>query len=97
MSADDPARGRGRPPGSRTLHGATRDADARETDLYLRRIGQIVRDARTERSVSAQSLARAIGAHPRTIHALERGGSPLLTTLIRIARALELAPSELLP
>jgi len=36
--------------------------------------------------------------HPRTLFKLENGSrAPMLETLIRIARALDIAPRELLP
>jgi ribosome-binding protein aMBF1 (putative translation factor) len=88
----------GRPPGSRALRRNALTPKDNEIDLYAKRVGQIVRDARMERGISAIRLAQAIGAHPRTMYRLEAGDrSPLLETLIRIARALGIAPRELLP
>jgi len=88
----------GRPPGARTLRRSAISPRENEIDVYARRVGQIVRDARMERGISTATLGTAIGMHPRTLHRLESGArSPLLETLIRIARALGIAPRELLP
>jgi DNA-binding XRE family transcriptional regulator len=59
--------------------------------------GLALRDLRKERGVSQETLAFESGYHPTYISQLERGKkSPSLRTMIRLARVLRTASSELL-
>ena len=75
------------PPGS---HERVR-ADARA------RFGANIRDERRRRSLSQDALARACRLHRTEISLLERGArEPRLSTIVRLARALDVAPGGLL-
>ena len=55
-----------------------------------------LRELRTERGLSQEALAEATGCHVNHISFLERGvHSPTLVLLFYVARALSIAPSEL--
>jgi transcriptional regulator with XRE-family HTH domain len=59
--------------------------------------GRRLRDLRYERRVSQDELARATDVHPTAIGRLERGSrEPRLTTILRLARGLEVEPGRLL-
>jgi len=81
------------------LRGHARRVANRETEVYRARLAQNVRDARLERGVAVSELAAAAGLDKCNIHRIERGerGWPDMLTLVRIARALDMQPSELMP
>jgi transcriptional regulator with XRE-family HTH domain len=59
--------------------------------------GQRLRELRVERGISQDGLARRASVHPTAIGRMERGGrEPRLTTILRLARALQAQPGELL-
>ena len=59
--------------------------------------GQRLRQLRAERSISQDDLARETDVHPTAIGRLERGSrEPRLTTILRIARGLDVEPGKLL-
>lgn len=59
--------------------------------------GQRMRELRAEHDVSQDKLATRTGIHPTAIGRLERGSrEPRLTTILRIARGLQVQPGELL-
>ena len=61
-------------------------------------LARSIRDARMERGVAISELAAATGLNSHHLHRLERGeGEPMILTLVRIARALDMQPNELMP
>jgi transcriptional regulator with XRE-family HTH domain len=63
----------------------------------LQRFGANLRSAREAAGLSQEALADACDLHRTEISLLERAGrEPRLTTILRLARALELTPAELL-
>lgn len=59
--------------------------------------GQRLKELRAQQGVSQDDLAHATDVHPTAIGRLERGSrEPRLTTILRIARGLEVQPAELL-
>ena len=91
-------RGRGRPRGSRDMHGRARRFDPMQDRAYRDAIARRVRAARLEQDISPTELAAAVGLSPSNICRIERGEArPLAQTLCRIAVALGLSPSELMP
>jgi transcriptional regulator with XRE-family HTH domain len=59
--------------------------------------GRRIRELRAERCISQDDLAYRTDVHPTAIGRLERGGrEPRLTTILRIARGLEVQPGLLL-
>jgi transcriptional regulator with XRE-family HTH domain len=59
--------------------------------------GRRLRELRRMRDVSQDDLASRIGVHPTAIGRFERGArEPRLTTILRIARGLDLKPGMLL-
>jgi DNA-binding Xre family transcriptional regulator len=102
--ADLPKRGRGRPRGVRDHGGRARRVADCELESYAVIIALRLREAREERSVSADELALGAGVSVGQVRRIERGRgrdgrvmNTKLQTLIRIARALNLSPAELLP
>jgi transcriptional regulator with XRE-family HTH domain len=80
---------------ARTLEGHG-DSDL---DPYAARraFGRRMRDLRTEHGVSQDTLALRTGIHATAIGRLERGSrEPRLTTILRIARGLDLPPEALM-
>lgn len=58
-------------------------------------LGQVVREIRQEKDVSQDRLAREMGTDRTTISLIERGlRSPYVRTLLQIAAALDVKPSE---
>ncbi len=58
--------------------------------------GQRLRDLRAQQGVSQDELARETDVHPTAIGRLERGSrEPRLTTILRLARGLDVRPGEL--
>lgn len=56
-----------------------------------------MRETRTARGLSQEALGFACGLHRTEISLLERAGrDPRLATIVRIARALEVSPADLL-
>jgi transcriptional regulator with XRE-family HTH domain len=59
-------------------------------------LGEAIREARAERGLSQEALADAAGIHVTHLGGVERGvRNPNYTTVVRLARALKLAPGEL--
>ncbi len=59
--------------------------------------GSRLRQLRAERGISQDDLARETDVHPTAIGRLERGSrEPRLTTILRIARGLDVEPGKLL-
>jgi transcriptional regulator with XRE-family HTH domain len=59
--------------------------------------GQRLRELRAEHGVSQDDLADATDVHPTAIGRLERGArEPRLTTILRLARGLDVEPGKLL-
>jgi transcriptional regulator with XRE-family HTH domain len=59
--------------------------------------GQRLRDLRSQHHLSQDDVARATDVHPTAIGRLERGSrEPRLSTILRIARGLDVQPGELL-
>jgi transcriptional regulator with XRE-family HTH domain len=59
--------------------------------------GQRLRELRAECRVSQDQLAHRTGIHPTAIGRFERGDrEPRLTSILRIARGLEVSPGALL-
>lgn len=88
------------------LAGRARRVERKLLPIYLRKLGLRVRDARVERDIAASELAAASGVSVATIHRLEtakprrsRGRivGARVDTIIAIALALDLSPSELMP
>jgi transcriptional regulator with XRE-family HTH domain len=68
-----------------------------EIDEQVRMFGESMRQARTRAGLSQVALSEATGLDRAAISFLERAErSPDLSTLVRVARALELTPSGLL-
>lgn len=97
---------RGRPVGSVTRRARAAPVDARELHAYMLAIGRRIRDRREEIALSAMAVATAAGLNVSHLHRLERGVSARpgrdrrgikLATLVAIARALSINPSELMP
>jgi transcriptional regulator with XRE-family HTH domain len=60
-------------------------------------LGRAIRELRTTSRVSQEQLAERAGLHRLYLGGVERGErNPTLHTIVRVARALEVAPSELL-
>lgn len=56
-----------------------------------------LRDQRARRGLSQEALAHACGLHRTEISLLERAArEPRLSTIVRLARGLQLLPAELL-
>lgn len=64
----------------------------------IEKLAQVLRDARTEKGLSARELAEEIGVHHTTIALLERGDieQPKAVKLHRLAEALGLDATDLL-
>lgn len=59
--------------------------------------GANVRQTRHKRGLSQEALGHACGLHPSEISRLERAvREPRLSTVVRLARALEVKPADLL-
>jgi transcriptional regulator with XRE-family HTH domain len=72
--------------------------DAIEVDPLGRELGRGIRQARETAKMSMRALAARAGLSQAFLSAVERGRSmPSIATLYRIAEALDLAPSSLLP
>jgi transcriptional regulator with XRE-family HTH domain len=73
------------------------DAPVDPTAARAVRLAQRLREMRERAGLSARQLGRAACMPRETVHRLERGaGMPSVTTLCRLADALEVEPSELL-
>lgn len=89
---------RGRPLGSKDRHGKAARFDIRSERAYLTAVGSRIRDRRVELDISVNELAHATGLNQGNLHRIERGERSLfISTLCRIAVALRLYPSELIP
>lgn len=96
-----------RPLGRKDMQGRAQRVRLQDVPQYFRIIGRLVRDARLERDVSLSELAAAIGTDQHHIARLERGVirpktntkpyGPSTGLIVRIALALNMQPSELMP
>lgn len=69
-----------------------------ETDDLLKRFGDRVREIRSEKDVSQERLSELAGLHRTYVSLIERGERNVtLRTIARIANALEVELSELMP
>ena len=60
-----------------------------------KQLGEVVREIREEKDILQDRLAREMNTDRTTISLIERGGrSPYVRTLIQIAAALNVKPSE---
>lgn len=73
----------------------------RETRAHMLSFARRVREARERLDLSVDELARASEISAGAIHRIERGDAgtlgPHLIVVVRLARAMNLSPSELLP
>lgn len=83
--------------------GKAKRVDVGVLRAYSLAIGRNVRQVRTERCISLDELSAASGVDRWAISRLEHGHTrgkarnPLFLTIVRLALALELSPSELVP
>jgi transcriptional regulator with XRE-family HTH domain len=62
----------------------------------LRRLGERVREQRRSRGLTQEALAEALDLSVAYVSLIERGGrNPPYTTVVAIARALDVAPSRI--
>jgi hypothetical protein len=88
----------GRPVGSLDLHGKAKRVDQRRIPVYLDRVRLKIRALRLEQDVSVDELAQASGMGRHGLWKIESGEtSANLRSIVRIALALGIQPSELLP
>jgi transcriptional regulator with XRE-family HTH domain len=67
-----------------------------EPDLQVA-FGQVIRELRVSAGMSQEALSLSCGRHRTYISLIERGkNAPSITTLWRIAEALEVLPSSLI-
>jgi transcriptional regulator with XRE-family HTH domain len=63
----------------------------------LKAFGKSLRDFREQRGMSQEGLAAAAGLHRNYVGGIERGERNLaLISIVRLAKALDVAPAELL-
>ncbi len=68
----------------------------RQDLAILRRFGGVLRELRTERGVSQERLAELAGVDRNYIGQIERAErNPAVVNVVKIAKALGVAPSEL--
>lgn len=69
------------------------DEDPRAASVAF---GQRLRNLRAEHGLSQDDLSRNTAVHPTAIGRFERGArEPRLTTILRLARGLDVSPGEL--
>jgi XRE family aerobic/anaerobic benzoate catabolism transcriptional regulator len=74
----------------------TRPADGRDTDVYLRQLGERVRTLRNQRGMTRKALARHAKVSERYLAQLEAGlGNGSIVLLRRISRAMGLPVTQL--
>lgn len=67
-----------------------------ESDPRLLALGRALRQARRERDLSQEEVARRAGVHPNHVGRIERGSQDIrVTTLLRLLSALEVSPSAI--
>ena len=73
------------------------DSKTDKFDSIENLFGQILRELRTEKGISQEDLGFKSGYHRTYISLLERGQkNPSLQTIFRLAKALEISPSEVI-
>lgn len=88
----------GRPRGITYKQGRARDVSPEEVMVYQTRIATVIRDAMLERDLSANEIYARAGVHPTSLSRVLTGKrTATILTLIRVARAMDMQPSELLP
>jgi len=81
---------------STRIRSAAKPAAGRETDVYLRRLGERVRMLRNQRGMTRKALARHAKVSERYLAQLEAGlGNGSIVLLRRISRAIGLAVTQL--
>lgn len=82
----------------RAMWGRARRVDHRWMRDYRIALGRRIRDARLELDISRDELAAGAGLHVRSVLEIELARkNPAFTTIVRLALALGLSPSELMP
>ena len=67
-------------------------------DKNLKTFGRHLRDLRLRQAMTQEALAEKAGLHPTYIGGIERGERNLgLANILKLARALGVTPSELMP
>ena len=80
------------------LHGRARRVAIAEVVRYRALLARAIREARIERGIAMSELAAATGLNETNLYHIEGNEhSPTISTLVRIARALDMQPSELVP
>lgn len=73
------------------------DSKTDKFDSIENLFGQILRELRIEKGISQEDLGFKSGYHRTYISLLERGQkNPSLQTIFRLAKALEISPSEII-
>ncbi len=89
---------RGRPQGSPDRHGKALRVDPRIDRACQLEVARRIRDARLERDIAVNELSLAAGLGERGLYRIESGQRrPLAQTICRVAAALGISPSELMP
>lgn len=103
MAIEIPRRGRGRPRGSRDLGGRARRVEEQTLRNFAVALARNIRAARLERHISIDELHAATGVHSSVLNRIEQASSrgrlysPRFVTLVKIALALGVSPSEVMP
>lgn len=87
------------------MWGRAHRVDVQRMQSYSIELGRRIRDLRLERDISIAELAAASGVNFHAISRIENGASdrhgrgrnPLYLTIVRLALALGVSPSELMP
>lgn len=67
-------------------------------DDLQKQFGERLRAARQKKGLSQEKLAELAGVHRTFVSSTERGERNIsLTNIVRLARALEIAPAKLMP
>lgn len=68
------------------------------SQAFTRKFGEVIRELRDERGLSQEALAAKAGLHRTQISLIERGQrSVRLDTIERLAKALRVQPSAMMP
>lgn len=70
----------------------------RQEDVIIKEFGEKLKKIRTDKGYSLRELAHLADLSHNAIHEIEKGiTNTSLTTIIRLAEALEVPPADLLP